>query len=206
MDDLPSSDAMEQLLQGREFDAVVIGASAGGVNALLHILPGLPAGYRLALIVVLHVMPGRQSQLAEVFQQRLALRVREAGDKDEVVAGTLYFAPAGYHLLLEPDGSLALSCDPPLHFARPSIDVAMESAADAYGPNLVGILLTGANNDGAAGMAAIGAAGGLTVVQDPHDAEVDVMPRRAIELSEPDLVLPLEDIQRLLLMLEKSDE
>lgn len=203
MDKPPS---LELVLQGREWEAVMIGASAGGVTALLRILPGLPAGYRLPVVAVLHVLPGRQSHLAEVFQQRVALDVREAGDKDEMVPGTLYFAPAGYHLLLEPEGTIALSCDAPLRFARPSIDVAMESAADAYGPGLVGILLTGANDDGAAGMAAIGAAGGLTVVQDPQEAEVDVMPRRAIERRRPDLVLPLDEIKRLLLLLEKCDE
>jgi two-component system chemotaxis response regulator CheB len=203
MDNPPS---LELALQGRELEAVVIGASAGGVTALLRILPGLPAGYRLPLVAVLHVMPGRQSQLAQVFQQRVALAVREAGDKDEMVPGTLYFAPAGYHLLLEAEGTIALSCDAPLRFARPSIDVAKESAADAYGPGLVGILLTGANDDGAAGMAAIGAAGGLTVVQDPQEAEVAVMPRCAIALHRPDLVLPLDEIRRLLLLLEKRDE
>jgi len=197
--------SLEQALKGREVEAVVIGASAGGVSALLHMLPGLPKGYRVPIIAVLHVMPGRQSQLAEVFQQRLAVPVREAGDKDEVVPGTLYFAPAGYHLLLEDADSFALSCEAPVHFARPSIDVTMETAADAYGPALVGILLTGANEDGAAGLAAIGKAGGLTVVQDPQEAEVDAMPRHAIRVRTPDLVLPLEDIRRLLLMLEKKN-
>ena len=202
MDKQPS---LEEAVQGRQPEAVIIGASAGGVSALLQLLPGLPASYRLPLVVVLHVMPGRPSQLAEVFQQRMEMKVVEAGDKDELIPGTLYFAPAGYHLLLEDEGTVSLSCDPPLHFARPSIDVAMESAADAYGPELVGILLTGANDDGAHGLAAIGEAGGLTVAQDPAEAEVDVMPRRAIELRKPDLVLPLAEIQRLLLMLEKSD-
>jgi two-component system chemotaxis response regulator CheB len=202
---MDTSPSLEQAVRGRQPAAVIIGASAGGVGALLRILPALPADYGLPLVVVLHVMAGRPSQLAEVFQQRLALNVVEAGDKDELIPGTLYFAPAGYHLLLEAEGTIALSCDPPLHFARPSIDVAMESAADAYGPALVGILLTGANDDGARGLAAIGAADGLTVVQEPAEAEVDVMPRRAIETRVPDLVLPLAEIQRLLLMLEKSD-
>jgi len=206
MDPLAAEDPLLQALKGRQPELVIIGGSAGGVNALLHLFPGLPAGYPLPIVAILHVMAGRPSQLAEVFQQRVALKVREAGDKDELVPGTLYFAPAGYHLLLEGEGTIALSCDPPLHFARPSIDVAMESAADAYGPGLVGILLTGANDDGAAGMAAIGAAGGLTVVQDPYEAEVEIMPQRAIDKRAPDLVLPLEDIKRLLLMLEKSDE
>lgn len=193
---------LEMAVQGRAMDAVVIGASAGGVNALLQLLPGLPSGYRLPIVVVLHVRSGRQNQLVEVFQQRVAIPVREAGDKEDVIPGTLYFAPAGYHLLLENDRSFSLSCDAPLHFARPAIDITMEAAADVYGARLAGILLTGANDDGAAGMAAIGRAGGLTVVQDPEEANVGVMPREAIRTRTPDLVLPLEQIKRLLLMLE----
>jgi two-component system chemotaxis response regulator CheB len=131
------------------------------------------------------------------------LPVREAGDKEDVIPGTLYFAPAGYHLLLENERSFSLSCDAPLHFARPAIDITMESAADVYGASLAGMLLTGANEDGAQGMAAIGRAGGLTVVQDPEEANVGVMPLEAIRVRPPDLVLPLEQIKQLLLMLER---
>jgi two-component system, chemotaxis family, protein-glutamate methylesterase/glutaminase len=192
------------MLQGREFAAVVIGASAGGVNALLEILPALPKAYPYPVVVVLHVMKGRQNQLAEVFQQRLALRVQDAMDKDELRPGTLYFAPAGYHLSVEEGGLLSLSQEEPVHFARPAIDITMQSAADVYGPSLVGILLTGANQDGAAGLAAIGAAGGLTVVQDPAEAQVAVMPNEAIRLRQPDLVLPLQEIRSLLLKLENK--
>ncbi|GGY92822.1 chemotaxis protein CheB [Pseudoduganella plicata] len=191
-------------LQGREFAAVVIGASAGGVNALLEILPALPKAYPYPIVTVLHVMKGRQNQLAEVFQQRLAMRVLEAADKDELRPGTLYFAPAGYHLSVEDGGVLSLSQEEPVHFARPAIDITMASAADVYGPSLVGILLTGANQDGAAGLAAIGAAGGLTVVQDPVEAQVAVMPNEAIRLRQPDLVLNLQEIRSLLLKLEKK--
>lgn len=200
MDGLPS---LDQAVHGRATQAVLIGASAGGVNALLQLLPALPRGYRLPIVVVLHVRSGRPNQLVEVFQQRVALPVREAGDKDDINAGTLYFAPAGYHLLIENDRSFSLSCDAPLHFARPAIDVTMETAAEAYGARLAGILLTGANEDGAAGMATIGRAGGLTVVQDPQEANVGVMPAEAIRARQPDLVLPLEQIKQLLLMLEK---
>lgn len=200
MDGLPS---LDQAVRGRATQAVLIGASAGGVNALLQLLPALPRGYRLPIVVVLHVRSGRPNQLVEVFQQRVALPVREAGDKDDINAGTLYFAPAGYHLLIENDRSFSLSCDAPLHFARPAIDVTMETAAEAYGARLAGILLTGANEDGAAGMATIGRAGGLTVVQDPQEANVGVMPAEAIRARQPDLVLPLEQIKQLLLMLEK---
>jgi two-component system chemotaxis response regulator CheB len=185
-------------------EAVVIGASAGGVGALLKLLPGLPRAYAPAMVAVLHLPENRQSQLADVFAQRMALPVREAADKEPLTSGTLYFAGSGYHLSVEADRSFSLSCEAPLNFARPSIDFLMESAADAYGPALLGILLTGANHDGAAGMAAIGRAGGLTVVQDPDEAEVATMPREALRLRRPDLVLPLDAIHTLLLKLEKN--
>jgi len=195
---------LQSALAGRQIEAVVIGASAGGVGALLRLLPGLPANYGCAVVAVLHVPEGRQSQLAGVFQQRMAMPVYEAMDKQELSRGTLYFAGSGYHLSVERDHSFSLSCEAPVHFARPAIDYLMESAADAYGAALVGILLTGANQDGAAGMAAIGRAGGLTVVQDPKDAEVPTMPQEAIRLRRPDLVLSLDEIHTLLLMLENN--
>jgi two-component system chemotaxis response regulator CheB len=195
---------LQAALAGRDIEAVVIGASAGGVGALLRLLPGLPADYGCALVALLHVPEGRQSHLAGVFQVRMAIPVREARDKEEISSGTLYFAGSGYHLSVENDRSFSLSCEPPLHFARPAIDYLMESAADAYGPALLGILLTGANHDGAAGLAAIGAAGGLTVVQDPAEAEVATMPKEAIRLRRPDLILSLDDIHTLLLMLENN--
>ena len=184
--------------------AVIIGASAGGVGALLKLLPGLPRQYAPAVVAVLHVPENRQSQLADVFAQRMALPVREAADKETLTSGTLYFAGSGYHLSVESDYCFSLSCEAPRNFARPSIDILMESAADAYGPALMGVLLTGANHDGAAGMAAIGRAGGLTVVQDPQDAEVATMPQEAIRVRHPDLVLPLDAIHTLLLKLEKN--
>ncbi|WP_432380997.1 chemotaxis protein CheB [Duganella sp. P38] len=198
------SSHIQAALAGRAIEAVVIGASAGGVGALLRLLPGLPAGYHCAMVAVLHIPDGRQSHLAGVFQQRMKLPVREARDKEDVASGTLYFAGSGYHLSVERDRSFSLSCEAPLHFARPAIDFLMESAADAYGPALAGILLTGANHDGAAGLAAIGAAGGLTVVQDPREAEVPTMPQEAIRLRAPDLVLPLDEIHTLLMMLENN--
>jgi two-component system chemotaxis response regulator CheB len=197
-------DLIASKLKGRTIEAVVIGASAGGVGALLRLLPGLPSQYERALVVLLHLPEGRQSQLAEVFQHRMRMPVREAVDKESLSSGTLYFAGSGYHLSIEEDRSFSLSCEAPLHFARPAIDYLMESAADAFGPALIGILLTGANHDGAAGLAAIAAAGGLTVVQDPREAEVPTMPQEAIRLRQPDLVLPLDAIHTLLLMLENT--
>lgn len=193
-----------QALQGHHIEAVAIGGSAGGVNALLSVLPGLPPHFSRPVIVVLHVQGGRQSQLAEVFQKKLDLPVREASDKETIVPGTLYFAPSDYHLSVETDASFSLSCEPPVNFARPAIDLMMISAADTYGAGLLGILLTGANHDGAAGLAAIGEAGGMTVAQDPDEAMVGTMPGEAIRLRMPDLILPLAGIRCLLSMLENT--
>jgi two-component system chemotaxis response regulator CheB len=202
MDAAMDDAGLRALLAGRRIEAVVIGASAGGVEALGTLLPALPAGWRLPVLCILHLPGDRESRLAELFDERLPLPVREALDKESIAPGTVYFAGSGYHLSVERDFTFSLSCEPPVHFARPAIDVLMESGADAYGPGLVGILLTGANHDGAAGMAAIHANGGLTVVQDPDDAQVATMPRSAIDRFSPHLILPLARIGALLPMLE----
>ncbi len=149
----------------------MIGASAGGVDALLSLLPALPPGYAPAVVCMLHVPGDRESRLAEVFAARVTLPVREARDKAPIEPGIVYFAGSGYHLSIEEDRSFSLSCEAPVHFARPSIDILMESAADVYGPALAGILLTGANYDGADGHGSIREHGGLTIVQDPEEAQ-----------------------------------
>lgn len=183
-------------------EALVVGASAGGVEALLNIFASLPAAYRLPILVVLHMPDDRQSQLAKVFQQRLALRVKEVDDKESLQGGTLYFAAPGYHLLVEQDRSLSLSREAPLHYSRPSIDILFDSAAEAYGSALAGILLTGASHDGAAGLATIQRLGGLTLVQDPDEAQVPTMPQAALARLCPDFILPLQDIRALLVELD----
>ena len=189
-------------LPARRMEAVVIGASAGGVDALIALLGDLPAHWRLPVAVVVHLPEGHESRLAEVFRHRLPFAVHEAADKAPVAPGALYFAPPGYHLSIERDRSFSLSCEPPVLFSRPAIDLLMASAADAYGPALVGVLLTGANEDGAEGLLRIRQAGGLTVVQDPAEALVATMPRAAIAAHAPDFVLPLRDIRALLLQLD----
>lgn len=195
---------MAAALAGRRIEALVIGASAGGVDALVELLPALSAASTLATVCILHVPADRDSRLAELFDARLALPVREAADKQPVEPGTLYFAGAGYHLSIEEDRVFSLSCEPPVHYARPAIDVLMESAADAYGAALAGILLTGANADGAEGMQRIRQRGGLTIVQDPEEAQASTMPEQAIRLCAPHLVLPLADIRALLPLLETT--
>jgi two-component system chemotaxis response regulator CheB len=182
----------------RSIGAVAIGASAGGVQALSVLLPALPAKAAVAVFVVLHLPRDRPSILAEVFSRKCLLDVREAQDKEPVIAGTVYFAPANYHLLLDHGPQLALSVDDLVHHSRPSIDVLFESAAEVYGNRLLGIILTGANEDGAQGLAAVHDAGGLTVVQTPETAQSPQMVISALKLRQPDYVLPLEEIAAML--------
>ncbi|CAN7269882.1 chemotaxis protein CheB [Massilia sp. LjRoot122] len=200
---IPASqlEAVGAALRGRRTELVVIGGSAGGVDALVGLLPTIPADYRSSVVCILHVPADRDSRLAELFELRAALPVREARDKEPLEPGVIYFAGSGYHLSVERDRCFSLSCEPPVQFARPAIDVLMESAADAYGPLLAGILLTGANHDGAEGMCRIRERGGLTVVQDPIEAQASAMPEEAIRRCTPDLVLPLSGIRALLPML-----
>jgi two-component system, chemotaxis family, protein-glutamate methylesterase/glutaminase len=188
----------------RTIEAVAIGASAGGIDALFEVLEGLPAASRAAFIAVLHLPPSRDSLLPEIFRQRLALQVQEARPGAALEPGTLWFAPAGYHLLVEPDRTLSLSCDPPENYSRPSIDVMLESCAEAYGPALVAVLLTGASEDGARGMARVRETGGLAIVQDPAGAAYPIMPRAAIGRAGADHVLALPAIRDLLFSLVAS--
>ena len=188
----------------RRVEAVVVGASAGGIEALLALLHGIPPPWRLPVVVVLHLPEGHQSHLAEIFAERLHMPVHEAADKMPVAPDSLYFAPPGYHLSIERDRCFSLSCEPPVRFSRPSIDVLMASAADAYGTALAGFLLTGANDDGAEGLLRIHMAGGITAVQDPEEAQIPTMPRAAIARHRPDHVLALRELRALLLELESA--
>jgi two-component system chemotaxis response regulator CheB len=186
-----------EALRGR-IDAIVIGASAGGVDALSILLSALTLGLRASLFVVVHLPRGRPSLLVEIFAPKCALQVKEAEDKMRVDPGTVYFAPPDYHLLVDKGPQLALSIDEPVHFSRPSIDVLFESAADIYAERLMGIILTGANEDGAAGLAAIHRSGGVTIVQEPDSAQVPLMVLSALERTPVDFVLSLKNIAALL--------
>jgi two-component system chemotaxis response regulator CheB len=180
-------------LEGR-IDAVVIGASAGGIEALTVLLPALAAGLRPPVFVVLHLPRDRPSMLAEIFARKCAVPVREAEDKEPVTAGTVYFAPNNYHLLLDQGPQLSLSADAPVNLSRPSVDVLFESAADIYKTRLLGIILTGANDDGASGLAAVHDAGGLTLVQRPDTARAPMMALAALKLRPADGVMTLNEI------------
>lgn len=190
-------------LQGRGLDAIVIGTSAGGVDALATLLPALPARLAVPVLVALHLPRDRPSLLVEIFGPRCALPLCEAVDKQPLRAGTVSFAPPDYHLLVDRElqggaAHIVLSVDPPVHFSRPSIDVLFESAADVFGDALLAILLTGANQDGAAGLQAVRRAGGMALVEDPQTAEAPYMPSSALQAGPVDLVLPLPRIAALL--------
>lgn len=189
---------------GPVFRAVVIGGSSGAIDALLLVLPALPAALRAAVVVVLHLPRDRPSMLPEIFQPRCALALREACDKEPLTPGAVYFAPPDYHLLVDAGPRAALSVDPLVHFSRPSIDVLFESAADQYGDQLIGVLLSGANDDGAQGLQAIGAAGGLLVVQDPASAPMPTMPLAAMARCAVHHVLPPVGIAGLLTQLHRD--
>jgi two-component system, chemotaxis family, protein-glutamate methylesterase/glutaminase len=170
-------------------DAVVIGASAGGIEILGALLPVLPRDFSLPVVVVLHIPPDRRSLLVEVFAHRCAVRLKEAEDKDAVEGGIVYFAPPAYHLLFEDRASFRLSASDHVNHSRPSIDVLFRSAAGIYGERLLGILCSGANDDGAAGLLAISNAGGIAAVQDPRTAQWREMPSAGRRACKDALVL-----------------
>jgi two-component system chemotaxis response regulator CheB len=179
-------------------DAVVIGASAGGIDGLSVILPALPPTLSVAVLVVLHLQRDYPSMLADIYRPHCAVLVKEAEDKEPVRRGTVYFAPPNYHLLVDVGPRLALSVDEPVHFSRPSVDVLFESAADIYAQRLLGVVLTGANQDGATGLHAIHKAGGLTAVQAPTSTYESHMAKCALERGPVDFVLPLQQLAELL--------
>ena len=177
-----------------QWDAIVIGGSSGAIDALNALLPALPAGLRAGVIVLLHLPCNRRSRLVEIFGYRCALPVQEAEDQQPILPGHVYFGPPGYHLLVDRGPRLALSIDPPVLFSRPSIDVLFQSAADGYGDRLLGVLLSGANEDGAEGLAAIHAAGGRALVQAPDTAAMRTMPDAALARVPTAQSLTLEEI------------
>ena len=172
---------------------IVVGTSAGGLAALQVLLPGLSEEFPSPVVVVQHRSKEPGSRLCDFLQKSSRLPVGEPEDKEPIRPGRVYLAPRDYHLLIEA-GSFALSTEAPVYFARPSIDVLFESAADAYGDEVVGVILTGANGDGARGLARIKDAGGLALVQEPSTAQAREMPEAAIAATGVDRVLPLREM------------
>jgi len=187
-----------------QYEAVVIGVSAGGLRALSEILNGLPENYPLPLIVIQHRSKEERTLLEEVLQAKCAISIKQADEKETIKGGTVYFAPPDYHLLVERDHSFSLTCDEPVNFSRPSIDLLFETASEVYKDKLVGVILTGANSDGAAGIQAIQQRGGLTIAQDPETSHFPDMPRAAIDTGSVQHILTAPAIKYFLLDLAKK--
>ncbi len=182
---------------------IVVGASWGGVLTLERLLAGLGAAFPIPVAVVLHRAEGLPDQLPCVLQRIAHLHVKDASDKEPIVPGSVYLAPAGYHLLVE-QGSFVLSVDARVNHARPSIDVLFESAAEAYQQELVAILLTGTGRDGVAGLEAVERLGGTTIVEDPSSAIRPELPRAALQEIHPTHVIALERMPALLTRLSRA--
>lgn len=173
---------------------VVIGASWGGVEAIIRLLRQIPDHFPAAIVIVQHRHSDAHASFDRSLRRYCTLPVREVEDKDILQSGYIYLAPANYHLLLEQDLSFALCLSQPVFYCRPSIDVTMQSMASVLGNALIGVLLTGANEDGAEGLWAVHGRGGLTIAQDPEEAAAPVMPRSAIERGGVDKVIKLKEI------------
>jgi two-component system chemotaxis response regulator CheB len=182
-----------------QYEAIVIGVSSGGMSALKYIFSALPAGFSTPIIIVQHMSARSDNEWIKLLNNKSNLTVKEADEKEKIVSGTTYIAPSNYHLLIEKDKTFSLTIDERVNFARPSIDVLFESAAEAYKNKLIGIVLTGSNNDGAKGIKCIKELGGLTIIQDPETAESSIMPASAIAAVQPDYILSLEKIVLLLI-------
>ena len=175
------------------YDIVVVGTSWGGLNALSTLVAGLPASFDVPMVIVQHRSRDLESLLAAFLQERTSLPVCEIDDKAPLVAGHIYLVPPDYHALLE-EGFFSLTTDAPVKFSRPSIDVTFLSAADSYGARTIGVVLTGANDDGAKGLRRIADRGGFAIVQDPASAESPIMPRAALRAVSEAHVVPLHEI------------
>jgi two-component system chemotaxis response regulator CheB len=177
-----------------DYELIAVGASWGGLHAVGRFLETLPPELDVPIAIAQHRGPeSSRIDLPALLETNAARPIRDVTDKDPIEPGVVYFAPPDYHLLVE-RGHFALSTDARVNFARPSVDVLFESAADVYGPAAIGIILTGANEDGAAGLARIKQAGGVAIVQDPRTAERSRMPEAALAATTADVVLPLDEI------------
>ncbi|HYE36423.1 chemotaxis protein CheB [Methylocaldum sp.] len=180
-------------------EAIVVGGSAGAFDAFSTLFADLPGEFTIPIVIVLHLPRRKPSALAEALATQIGRPVQEPLDKEPMARSMIYVAPADYHLLIDRGLAFALSVDEPVNFSQPSIDILFESAADALGARLIGILLSGANADGAQGLKAIEDAGGLAIIQAPEDASSPAMPNAAIALCKHARVLPARDIREHLL-------
>lgn len=188
------------------YEAIVIGVSSGGMNAMKVMFSILPKDFNTPIIIVQHMSSHSDSQWIKLLNDKSNLYIKEADEKEKIEHGNVYIAPPNYHLLIEKDKTFSLTIDERVNFARPSIDVLFESAAEAYKNKLIGVVLTGSNNDGTKGIKRIQECGGLAIIQDPETAESAYMPRSAIAAIKPDYILSLEGIIKLLIKIDKQKQ
>ncbi len=186
-----------------KYEAIVMGVSSGGLNAMKILFSLLPVNFGPPIILVQHISARSDNQWINLLKGKTNLHIKEADEKEKIETGYIYVAPPNYHLMIEKNKTFSLTIDERVNFARPSIDVMFESAAEAYRDKLIGIVLTGSNNDGTKGIKRIQDYGGLTIVQDPQTAESPYMPASAIAAIKPDYILNLEDIIKLLLKITR---
>jgi two-component system chemotaxis response regulator CheB len=199
-----TSEEIRHTIASIHYNAIIIGGSAGGAQALVVILSALPKDFTLPVLAVQHLHPSDEGSFAEHLAGQTGLHVKEPCDKERIEKGKVYTAPANYHMLVEKDGTISLSVDERVNWSRPSIDVLFESAAAAWGKEVVAVVLSGANSDGAKGMLEVKKAGGFTIAQDPKSAQHNVMPKAAIDAGAVDEVLKAEEIGLLLAGLNKQ--
>ena len=185
-------------------DIIIIGGSAGSIEVMMRILPLIPANFPIPVILVLHRKSSTENITASVFQSKSEITIIEAEDKMKIESGYIYLAPSGYHLLFEKDKSFSMDFSEKVNYSRPSIDVSMESIVDVYKNKIIGILLTGANSDGAKGLRHIKEAGGLTIIQSIDSSIMAEMPLAALKLFEPNKMLNPEEIALFLININKN--
>ena len=187
------------------YEAIVIGVSSGGMKALKFLSSSLPIHFGIPIIIVQHLSAQSDSHWIHLLNEKSQLNVKEADEKEKITKGYIYIAPPNYHLMIEKDQTFSLTIDERVNFARPSIDVLFESAAEVFKNKLIGIVLTGSNSDGTNGIIRIKKYGGLAIIQDPTTAESEYMPKSAIAAIIPDHVLSLEKIIELLLKIDQKN-
>lgn len=187
----------------KTYEAIVMGTSAGGFSALSMLLADIPARYPIPIVVVQHRSKTSRELFEEVLQAKCRIKIKQAEEKETITNSVVYIAPPDYHLLIESNKTLSLSSEAPVRFSRPSIDVLFETAAIAYGNKVIGIILTGANDDGALGISAIGKRGGLTIAQNPQEAEHPFMVQASIATKKIKYIWSLATIRNFLLKLDK---
>jgi two-component system, chemotaxis family, protein-glutamate methylesterase/glutaminase len=184
----------------RRYDVIAMGSSAGGLNALNHVLRSLPKSFPSSIVVVQHLSPEHKSWIADLLGRNTQMKVKQAEHGEIMLLGTVYIAPPDEHLLVGP-GKIQLAHSQLVHFSRPSIDLLFESVAGTYGSRSVGVVLSGSGRDGATGIRAIKEAGGITIAQNPETAEFRPMPQAAADTGCIDFIVPLEKIGNTLIEL-----